>query len=223
MPTTDGRGNAPSPSLRDVFDRDSLSAVRVRYESQKSIYATGDGDDALYLIDSGQVKLAMSSAAGQDCLIAIYTAGDVFGETCLVGPVKRFETAVTMQPTVVRRVSRRDFLAEVYRSAAFDSVVRFLAARLAERQTAVFDLVTMDAERRLAKVILAFAEKLGTRDGEYLKLEQRISHEDLSQIVGTTRPRITNFMQRFRKMGILEGHRAITVHRQKALEFLARE
>lgn len=195
----------------------------MRVESQQSIYANGDDDDAIYLIDSGQVKLGMSSAAGQDCLIAIYTAGDVFGESCLVGPGKRFETALTMTPTVVRRAARRDFLAEVYRTSAFESLVRLLAERLSERQTAVFDLVTMDAERRLAKVILAFAEKLGTKDGPYLRLEQRISHEDLSQMVGTTRPRITNFMQRFRKMGILEGHRVITVHREKALEFLAKE
>jgi CRP/FNR family cyclic AMP-dependent transcriptional regulator len=223
MPTTNGRADAPSQSLSAVFDRDSLAAVRLRVEAQKSIYAPGDADDALYLIDSGQVKLSMSSAGGQDCLLAIYTAGDVFGETCLVGPGKRFETAVAMQPTVVRRASRRDFLAEVYRAAAYDSMVRHLAARLTERQMAVFDLVTMDAERRLAKVLLAFAEKLGTVDGPYLRLEQRISHEDLSQIVGTTRPRITNFMQRFRKLGIIEGHRAITVHQQKAREFLERE
>lgn len=223
MPTIDGREDAPSPSLRDVFDRDSLSAVRTRVDAQKSIYATGDEDDALYLLESGQVKLTMSSASGQDCLLAIYTAGDVFGESCLVGSGKRFETATAMQSAVLRRASRRDFLAEVYRMRAFDSVVRHLAIRLAERQTAVFDLVTMDAERRLAKVLLAFAEKLGTPDGPFVVLEQRISHEDLSQIVGTTRPRITNFMQRFRKIGIIQGHRAIRVHRQKAREFLATE
>ncbi|HJQ41042.1 MAG TPA: Crp/Fnr family transcriptional regulator [Thermoanaerobaculia bacterium] len=223
MPTIDGREDAPSQALRDVFDRDSLPFVRTRVDGQKSIYATGDEDDALYLIDSGQVKLTMSSASGQDCLLAIYTVGDVFGESCLTGGRKRFETATAMQSAVVRRVTRRDFLAEVYRSGAFDSLVRHVAARLCERQTAVFDLVTMDAERRLAKVLLAFAEKLGTADGEFIVLEQRISHEDLSQIVGTTRPRITNFMQRFRKMGIIQGHRGIHLHRQKAREFLGRE
>src|ERR1051325_135008 len=220
MPTTDGREDAPSPSLRDVFDRDSLQAVRIRVDAQKSIYATGEEDDALYLIESGQVKLTMSSASGQDCLLAIYTVGDVFGESCLAaGSGKRFETATAMQSVVFRRASRRDFLAEVYRSGAFDALVRHLAIRLSERQTAVFDLVTMDAERRLAKVLLAFAEKLGTPDGPFIVLEPRLSHEDLSQIVGTTRQRITNFMQRFRKNGIIQGHRAIRLHRQKAREF----
>src|SRR3954469_20883358 len=116
--------------------------------------------------------------------------GDVVCESGLQASGKRNETASAMQAVVVRRVSRRDFLAEVYRSGAYESLIRHLAARLAERQAAIFDLVTMDAERRLAKVLLAFAEKLGAADGPYLRMQERISHEDLSQIVGTTRPRI---------------------------------
>lgn len=179
----------------------------------------------MYLIESGQVKLFMSSAAGKDCLLAIYTPGEVFGESCLTAPTKRYESASAMQATVVRRATRRDFLAEVQKAAAMETLIRHLAMRLAERQTAVFDLVTMDAERRLAKVLLEFAEKLGTVDGPFLRIEQRISHEELSQIVGTTRPRVTAFMQRFRKLGIVEdaGHRAFALHREKVQEFLSRE
>lgn len=223
MPITNGRDHASSPALNDVFDRDTLPAVRVRVEAGQSIYGTGDDDDAMYLIDSGQVKLTMASAAGHDCLLAIYTTGDVFGESCLIGSGKRSESASAMQGATVRRASRRDFLAEVYRSAAFDALVRHLARRLSERQTAVFDLVTMSAERRLAKALLVFAEKLGTPEGDFLRLDQRISHEELSQIVGTTRPRITNFMQRFRKAGIIQGNRAISVHRTLARQFAERE
>ena len=225
MPSKDGRAPAHSPSLRDVFDRDSLPAARVRVGAQRPIYATGDDDDAMYLIESGQVKLFMSSAAGKDCLLAIYTAGELFGESCFGGPGKRYESASAMHATVVRRATRRDFLAEVQRAAATEALIRHLAMRLAERQTAVFDLVTMDAERRLAKVLLEIAEKLGAIDGPYLRVNQRISHEELSQIVGTTRPRVTAFMQRFRKLGIVEdiAHRGFALHREKIQEFLARE
>jgi CRP/FNR family transcriptional regulator, cyclic AMP receptor protein len=222
MPARDGRTHAHAPSLRDVFDRASSSAAHVRVDGQQSIYATGDDDDSMYLIEAGQVKLSMSSAAGKDCLLAIYTAGDVFGESCFIAP-KRIETASVMVPTVVRRVPRGEFLAAAKTIGATDTLLGQLASRLNERQVAVFELVTMDAARRLAKVLLGIAEKLGTVDGPYLRLEQRVSHEELSQIVGTTRPRITAFMQRFRKMGILEdsGHRWIGVHRAKAREFLA--
>ena len=225
MPTAGGRSDAHSRALSHVFGLDSLSAVRVRIEAQQSIYAPGDDDDAMYLIESGQVKLTMSSEAGKDCLLAIYTAGEIFGESCFAGLDKRFESAAAMQTTVVRRASRGDFLAEVGRASAIGALVRHLATRMIERQTAVFDLVTMDAERRLAKVLLEFAEKLGTADDPYLRIQTRISHEELSQIVGTTRPRITNFMQRFRRLGIIEStrHRAISVHREKTRQFLAQE
>src|SRR5215216_1908372 len=196
MPSRDGRTHAHVPSLRDVFDRASSTAGLVRVDGQQSIYATGDDDDSMYLIETGQVKLSMSSAAGKDCLLAIYTAGDVFGESCFIAP-KRIESASAMLPTVVRRIGRAEFLSIARNTSSLDLLLGHLATRLAERQISVFDLVTMDAERRLAKVLLGIAEKLGTSDGQYLRLEQRISHEELSQIVGTTRPRITAFMQRF--------------------------
>ena len=151
MPTqNDGRAHS-APSLREVFDRVSVPDTRVRVEAQAAIYANGDEDESMYLIESGQVKLSMSSAAGKDCLLAIYTAGDVFGEPCFAASTKRFETATARQPTVVRRASRRDFIAAVERTRAYETLFAHLARRIAERQTAVFDLVTMPSERRLAK------------------------------------------------------------------------
>lgn len=219
MPPTDDRANALHNSLRDVFGRAASNDVRA--DAQQSIYATGDEDDSLYLIESGQVKLSMSSAEGKDCLLAIYTAGEAFGESCFAPAGRRFENATAMQATVLRRVSRRDFMYEVERAGAWDVLLRHLASRLEERQNAVFDAVTMESERRLAKVLLGFAEKLATIDGPYLRLDQRISHEELSQIVGTTRPRVTAFMQRFRKLGLIETTgRAISVHRLRMREFV---
>jgi CRP/FNR family transcriptional regulator, cyclic AMP receptor protein len=221
MPTNDGRAQTLVPSLREVFDRASLADARVRVQAQESIYASGDEDESMYLIESGQVKLSMASAAGKDCLIAIYTKGEVFGESCFTGAPKRFETATAMQPTVVRKMSRRDFLAEVERLKATEPLLRHLAARIADRQSAVFDLVTMRSERRLAKVLLDMAEKLGVRDGAYLRLDPKVSHEELSQMVGTTRPRITAFMQRFRALGLIESAgRAILVHHERMHSFV---
>ena len=223
MPTpNDGRTHI-APSLREVFERASMADTRLRVDAQAPIYASGIEDDSLYLIESGQVKVSMSSASGKDCLIAIYTAGDVFGESCFF-VAKRSETAIAMQPTVVRKASKRDFLAEVERAKAIDVLLAHLAKRIAERQAAVFDLITMPSERRLAKVLLGVAEKLGVPDGAYLTLDQKISHEELSQIVGTTRPRITAFIQRFRERGlVVTVGRAIKVHRQKTRDFVDSE
>lgn len=212
------------PSLRDVFDRHTLATTRLRYEAQRSIYATGDADDALYTIDAGQVKIIMSSAEGKDCLIAVYGIGEVFGESCFTGANRRLENATAMQFTLLRRASRRDFLAETERASALDVLLRHLAVRTEERQIAVFDLITKDSEQRLAKVLLAIGEKLGVSEGPFLRLDQRISHEELSQMVGTTRPRITAFMQRFRTLGLIETHgRSIHVNRQRMRAFLTHD
>jgi CRP/FNR family cyclic AMP-dependent transcriptional regulator len=227
MPSRDGRADAQPSSISDVFDRESVPVARMRFDAQGSIYAPGDNDDSLYLIDSGQVKLSMSSAGGKDCLIAIYTAGDVFGESCFVGTGKRFESASAMIPSSVRRITRRELLAEIERTRMSDVILQHVAGRLAERQTAVFDLVTMDSEPRLAKVLLAVADKLGVAEGPFLVIDQRIavvSHEELSQIVGTTRPRITKFMQNFRREGLIDTtRRAIRLHRQKVVAYLEKE
>ena len=203
----------------------SLPFAQVRAEAQEPIYAHGDQDDAMYVVESGQVKLVMSSAAGNDCLLAIYAAGDVFGESCLDGTVRRAESATAMETTIIRRVARRDVLTEVERTNRCEPLLRHLARRLVERQTAVFDLITMDAAPRLAKALLQIAEKLGEDDGVFLRIEQRISHEELSQIVGTTRPRITAFMQQFRRDGLIDiaGSRTIRVHRQRMVDYLSRD
>jgi len=221
MPThNDGRAHS-APSVREVFDRVSAGDSRQRLDAHAAIYANGDEDESMYLIESGQVKLSMSSAAGKDCLIAIYSTGDVFGESCFTASPKRFETATAMQPTVVRRATKRDLLAAVEKAKATETLLEFLAHRIAERQSAVFDLVTMSSERRLAKVLLSVAEKLGVADGPYLKLVQKISHEELSQMVGTTRPRITAFIKIFRNKGLLMTvRRAISVHVEKMRAFV---
>lgn len=203
----------------------SLPSTYVRVEAQEPIYASGDQDDSMYLIESGQVKLFMSSAAGKDCLVAIYATGDVFGESCFYGPGKRQENATSMMPTVARRINRRDVVAEAERRGNSEMLFRHLALRIAERQAAVFDLVTMDAQRRLAKVLLDLATKLGEKDGEWLHVEQRMSHEELSQMVGTTRPRITSFFQKFRKAGLIETRepKSIRVHAAKMRVYVDRE
>jgi CRP-like cAMP-binding protein len=170
------------------------------------------------------VKLFMSSAAGKDCLIAIYAPGEIFGESCFTGTMKRFESASAMRRTVVLRMTRREFTAEVGRASLTEALLQHLASRSAERQTAVFDLTTMDSERRLAKVLLQLGQKLGKAEGAHYLIEQRISQEELAQIVGTTRPRVTAFMQRFRALGIIDtpGPRAIRIDRQAARDFVHR-
>ena len=225
MPPPTRRANAHSSPLRDLFRGEHSIAARLPVDASAPIYTTGDADDAVYHVESGQVKVFMSSEGGKDCLIDIYAAGDVFGESCFAAPERRVESATAMTRSVVQRLSRRDFMSEVLRTDAMEALLEHLAMRLYERQTAVFDLVTMDSERRLVKVLLQLGRKLGTPDGPYLRIAPRISQEELAQIVGTTRPRITAFMQRFRASGIIDtaAARELRIHRAKARAYLGRD
>lgn len=224
MPPPTRRANAHPSPLRDLFRGERSIAARLEFDAAAPIYTTGDADDAIYEVESGQVKVFMSSEGGKDCLVDIYAAGELFGESCLAAPGRRVESATAMSRAVVQRVARRDFMAEVQREGLMEALVQHLAMRMYERQTAVFDLVTMDSERRLVKVLLQLGRKLGTADGPYLRIVPRISQEELAQIVGTTRPRITAFMQRFRAGGIIDtpAARELRIHRARAREYLGR-
>jgi CRP-like cAMP-binding protein len=177
------------------------SAVSRRIAKRGVVYAGGSRDDKVYLVVAGQVKLIMQSPAGKECLLGIHTTGDFFGESCLSG-VPRHETAVAMSNIVVKQVSGSRFLALMLESGLIGDLVRYLAGRLSEQQQLITNLATAGCEYRLGVALLRLSEKLASCDS--YGLAQKISHQELSQMVGTTRPRVSEFMQRFRDRGLID-------------------
>ena len=158
----------------------------------------------VYFIESGQIKLLMLSPEGRECLLAIHTAGDIFGELCLSGLGPRLETATAMEETILKQIPCPNFFARLGSDALFAGFVQYLAVRIADQQQVIANLVTVDSEQRLGKTLLQLARKLGKKDPRSIRIELKISHEELSEMVGTTRPRISMFMQRFRNLGLIE-------------------
>jgi CRP/FNR family cyclic AMP-dependent transcriptional regulator len=186
--------------LGSVLIAESAAPTR-RIARRRNVYAVGSRDDQVYFITEGRVKVITQSQAGRECLLAIYTAGDFFGECCLSG-IRRSETAIAMSDTVLKQVTGVRFLALMVQASLLGDFVRYLAARLVEQQQVITDLATLDCEHRLAAWLLRLSRKLGVcEDGV---LAQRISHQELSQMVGTTRPRISEFMLRFRDRGLID-------------------
>ena len=107
----------------------------------------------VYFIESGQVKLLMLSPEGRECLLAIHTAGDIFGELCLSGLGARLETATAMEETILKQISCPKFFARLGRDALFEGFVRYLAVRIADQQQVIANLVTVDSEQRLGKTL----------------------------------------------------------------------
>lgn len=169
-----------------------------------TIYRAGDRDATVYWIESGQVKLVMLTPDGAECLLAILTAGEIFGEGCLAGRGERQKTATAMTTVVVRALPCAHFLALLSREGLLPGFIHYLAARIADQQATIANLLSVDSEQRLGKTLLHLARKLGKQDPRSIRIEQRITHEELAAMVGTTRPRISTFMRRFRELGLIE-------------------
>jgi CRP-like cAMP-binding protein len=165
----------------------------------------------------------MLTPEGNECLLAIHTAGDIFGELCLSGLGERAETATAMEKTVVTLMPRAQFFACLSRDGLLESFVQYLAVRIADQQEVIANLVTVDSEQRLGKTLLQLARKLGKQDPRSIRIEQRISHEELSTMIGASRSRVSTFMHHFRELGLIEFsvERFLIVKEQKLMDYLA--
>ena len=190
--------------MRESLRKETFNSRSVTIAKHDNIYTCGDQDEKVYFIERGQIKLLMLSPDGKECLLAIHSTGDVFGELCLSGLNARLETATAMEETVIKQIPCSKFFARLSSDSLFPGFVQYLAVRVADQQQVIANLVTVDSEKRLGKTLLSLARTIGKKDPRSIRIESKITHEDLSKMVGTTRPRISVFMQRFRSLGLIE-------------------
>jgi CRP/FNR family cyclic AMP-dependent transcriptional regulator len=209
--------------LRDSLQRETLNVQAVAIKRHTNVYACGDQDEMVYFIASGQIKLLMLSSEGKECILAIHSGGDIFGELCLSGLGARLETAAAMKETMLKKIPCSQFLARLSRDSLFEGFVRYLAVRIADQQQIIANLVTVDSEQRLGQTLLQLARTMGKKDPRSIRIELKISHEELSEMVGTTRPRISLFMQRFHNLGLIETNRDrfLVIKENKLADYLA--
>ena len=209
--------------LRDSLQSETLNSRAIKVARHANVYTCGDQDEMVYFIESGQIKLLMLSADGKECLLAIHSGGDIFGELCLSGLGARLETATAMKSTTLKQIPCRQFFARLSRDSLFEGFVRYLAVRIADQQQVIANLVTVDSEQRLGKTLLQLARSMGKKDPRSIRIELRITHEELSEMVGTTRPRISFFMQRFHNLGLIETNqdRFLVIKENNLTQYLA--
>ena len=209
--------------LRDSLQRETVNSHAVKVARHDNVYSCGDQDETVYFIESGQIKLLMLSSDGKECLLAIHSGGDIFGELCLSGLGARLETATAMKATTLKQIPCSQFFARLSHDSLYEGFVRYLAVRIADQQQIIANLVTVDSEQRLGQTLLQLARTMGKKDPRSIRIELKITHEDLSEMVGTTRPRISLFMQRFHNLGLIETNkdRFLIVKENKLTEYLA--
>ena len=209
--------------IRASLERETRNSIQIKIAKHDNVYAVGSELDTVYFIESGKIKLIMLSPEGRECMIALHSSGDIFGELCLSGLRSRLETATAMEDTFVKEVPSTRFLERLARDSLLEGFVKYLAVRVAFQQEVIANLVTVDSEQRLGMTLLRLATKLGKKDPRSIRIELRISHEELASMVGTTRSRISVFMQRFRNLNLIEltEEHHLIIKEQKLTRYLA--
>jgi CRP-like cAMP-binding protein len=209
--------------MRESLRHETINSRAVTIPRHSNVYTCGDRDEMVYFIESGQIKLLMVSPEGKECLLAIHGSGDIFGELCLSGLGARHETASAMKETKLKQIPCEQFFARLSRDALSEGFVRYLAVRIADQQQVIANLVTVDSEQRLGKTLLQLARSIGKKDPHSIRIELKITHAELSEMVGTTRPRVSLFMQRFHNLGLIETNkdRFFIIKEKKLTDYLA--
>ncbi len=181
------------------------------YQKNHIVFSQGDPADAIFYVQKGKIKLAVVSKEGREAVIAILGPGDFFGEGCLAGQLVRMATAATLCDCAILRLDRADVIRALLDDPAFAELfLRHLLTRNIRFEEDLVDQLFNSTEKRLARVLLLLAN-FG-KEGKPAPVVPNISQETLAEIVGTTRPRVNFFMNKFRKLGFIQYNGVLEVH-----------
>ncbi len=185
----------------------------VQLKAQQAFFSQGSEADSIYYLQKGRAKLTVVSAAGKEATITLLTGGDFIGEESLAGAVGlRLATATAITTCTALKIERAEMIRVMHEEHAFsDLFLKFLLARSMRTQADLVDQLFNSSEKRLARILLLMAE-FG-RAGEPESVIPQITQETLAEMIGTTRSRVSFFMNRFRKLGFIEYNGRIKVHK----------
>lgn len=213
---------APLPfSSLDLYKRVKKQATTRGYRNKQAIFEQGDKADAMFYIQAGNVKLTVISKRGKKAVIAVLRQGDFFGEGCLVRQSRRMSTATAIHQSTIASVQQTTIIRIIHQEPAFAKLfISYLLFRIGRIEEEFVDQIFSSSEKRLARVLLLLAS-FGVQakpDPAILK----VSQQTLAEMVGTTRSRVSYFMNRFRKMGLIDYNGSLQVH-PALLTFLLHE
>ena len=203
----------------DTFDLSAFLANAglgrriVHLRAKETFFSQGGAADSIFYLQRGRAKLTVVSTAGKEATVALLTAEDFVGEESLAGSVgPRLTTATAITPCTALKIERAEMIRVMHEEHAFsDLFLKFLLARSMRTQADLVDQLFNSSEKRLARILLLMAE-FG-KAGEPEALIPKITQETLAEMIGTTRSRVSFFMNRFRKLGFIEYNGRISVKR----------
>jgi CRP/FNR family cyclic AMP-dependent transcriptional regulator len=206
------RGKLPIDAAA-FLARAGLGRRIVRLAPKHPFFSQGDPADSIFYLQKGRAKVTVVSKDGKEATIALLSTGDFIGEESLAAPAGlRLTTATALSACTALKVTRDEMIRVMHEEYAFsDLFLKFLLARSMRTQADLVDQLFNSSEKRLARILLLMAEFGKT--GEPETTIPKVSQEALAEMVGTTRSRVSFFMNRFRKLGFIEYNGRIRVHK----------
>jgi CRP/FNR family transcriptional regulator, cyclic AMP receptor protein len=182
------------------------------YRKNQVVFQQGDSADSVFYIQSGKAKVTVISEQGKEAVVAVLGTGDFFGEGCLGGQVLRLATVTTLTECAITRMPKAEIVSVIHTEPAFAELfISHLLARNTRVEEDLVDQLFNSSEKRLARTLLLLAN-FG-KEGEPEPVLAKISQETLAEMIGTTRSRVSHFMNKFRNLGLIDYNGQIHVHR----------
>jgi CRP/FNR family transcriptional regulator, cyclic AMP receptor protein len=182
-----------------------------KYRKDQIIFSQGEAADAVFYVQHGKVKLTVVSKHGKEAVVAILGPGHFFGEGCLNGHPLRIATTRAMDECVITRLEKATMIAAIHNELEFSELfMSYLLTRNSRIEEDLIDQLFNSSEKRLARLLLLLAN-FG-KEGRPEPIVGKYSQETLAEMIGTTRSRVSFFMNKFRKMGLIEYNGKLEVH-----------
>ena len=211
------KAKSPSKAESASFDPAMFLAIvgpgrsKAEYLAGMVIYAQGDAADSVFHIVRGKIKIAVTSGQGREAVVGLFGERDFFGEGCLISQPVRLAAAIALTDVTAVRIEKSEMIRVLHAEPAFAAVfTTHLLTRNSRVEADLVDHLFNTSERRLARALLLLAN-FG-KEGKAEPITARISQETLAEMIGTTRPRVNFFMNKFRKLGFIEYNGELKVH-----------
>jgi len=189
----------PQDFLARIGDGQSIT----KYVDRQPVFAQGDGADALFYIHKGKVKITVVSKEGKEAIVAMLGNGQFFGEGCLIAQTHRMASVTAMGECVIARLEKRVVVKVLHDEPTFSTLfISYLLSRNVRMEADLVDQLFNSSEKRLARLLLLLAN-FG-KEGKPEPVIAKISQETLAEMVGTTRSRVSSFMNKFRRLGFVD-------------------
>jgi CRP-like cAMP-binding protein len=183
----------------------------LHFKKNDTIFSQGDAAESVFFIQKGRVSINVVSEDGKQAVVGIMESGQFFGEACLHGHSVRVATTISLEDSVITSISKKAMRAGLQRDPRFSELfVNYLLNRNSRVEADLIDHLFNSSEKRLARLLLLLAH-FG-KDGNPKPIDVEISQETLAEMIGTTRSRVSFFMNKFRKLGFISYNGKIHVH-----------